>query len=345
MQNKLKNKIEKELKNFIRYLDKAYSLNRVSPLLFNSIKEFVLRKGKRLRPTLFVVGYLGFARSPAPNLYRAAISFEFLHDYMLVHDDIVDKSATRRGKPSMYKMLDNHLKRFKKIKFDGQDLAIVTGDMMHSMAIDAFLSIKADARRKEKALSKFISAAARTAMGEFIELLSGGKDIERITKEDIYRIYDYKTSCYTFASPLSCGAILGGANSGQANRLYKYGLYLGRAFQIKDDILGLFGEEKKIGKSALTDLQEAKKTLLIWYAYKNSSRKNKLVIKRILAKDKVNKSDLIRIRKIITSCGGQDSVKKEILSLREKARGILNSSKMRKKYKTLLNNYSGVLLK
>ena len=192
MQSKLKNIIEAQLKNYLRHLDKSYSLSRISPLLFRSIKDFVLRKGKRIRPILLTVGYLGFAKKPAPNLYQTALSIELLHDFMLVHDDIIDKSDTRRGKPAMHRLFAKSLDKHKGLKFNGQDLAIVAGDVMYAMAIDSFLSINENMVRKEKALRQFIRAAIYTGMGEFIELLGGTKKLEQTSKEDIYRVYDYK---------------------------------------------------------------------------------------------------------------------------------------------------------
>lgn len=344
MKNKIKNTIEKQLKSCLRHLDKSYSLSRVSPLLFRSINDFVLRKGKRIRPILLTAGYLGFAKRPAANLYRTALSTELLHDFMLVHDDIIDKSDIRRGKPSMHKLFSRHINQYKNAKFNGQDLAIVAGDVMYAMAIDTFLSIKENMLRKEKALKKFIRATVYTAMGEFIELLGGVKKPENMTKQDINRIYEYKTAHYSFACPLASGAILAGAAQKEVDMLYKYGLYLGRAFQIKDDIIGIFGKKKQIGKSSLTDLQEGKKTILIWYAFKKLDKKGKLMLKRILAKKKVKRKDLLKIQKLIKNSGALDSSRREIRGLIQKAKNIINSSSIRKQYKAFLRNYSQQLL-
>jgi geranylgeranyl diphosphate synthase type I len=342
---KIKNKIEQELLDYLNNLNQIYSLSKISPVLYKFIKDFVSRKGKRVRPTLFIIGYLGFAKRIASGLYTSALSLELLHDFMLVHDDIIDKSDTRRGKPSMHKMLNNYLAKYHKdIKFNGQDLAIVAGDVMYATAIHAFLSINEDMVRKEKALRNFIKAAIFTGSGEFIELLYGIKDIAKITKQDIYKIYDYKTAHYTFSSPLCSGAILAGARNEEIQRLTQYGIYLGRAFQIKDDILGMFADEEKIGKSTLTDLQEAKKTLLIWYTYHHSSLKNRRVIKRIFAKETVCKADLSKIRKIIILSSVLDFAKKELFSLRKRAQSLLKSSLMKAKYKAFLAQYSQEIL-
>lgn len=344
MLNEIKKKIEKELIVFINDIDKYYALNELSPFLFKTIKDFVLRPGKRIRPILFVIGYLGYAKKEAKNLYSSALSIELLHDFMLVHDDIIDKSDTRRGEPSMHETLNRYLKNSKNAKFNGQDLTIVVGDIMYAMAIQAFLAINEDMQRKEIALKKFIEAAVYTGSGEFIELLYGIKEAGDAKREDIYKIYDYKTAYYTFSTPLTSGAILAGAKKDQVNKLFKYGIYLGRAFQIKDDILGLFCDEKKIGKSSFTDLREGKKTILIWYAYNNSTDKIKSTIKKILSKPGIDKNDLTLMRELIEETGALGYAKKEIKQLSSKALSISAACGMRKPCIELLNNYSQKLL-
>lgn len=339
MFDEIKNKINKELKILSGGIGRIYSLDKISPLLSRNIKEYILRGGKRARPILFIIGYLGFAKKPASGLFKSALSIELLHDFMLIHDDIIDKSDTRRGKASMHKMFNTHLEKFKNIKFNGQDLSIVAGDVLYAIAIDTFLSIKENPLRKEKALKKFIEAAIYTGSGEFIELLYGAKNTDKITKKDIYKIYNYKTAHYTFACPLSIGAILAGASQRQIDLICEYGSYLGKAFQIKDDIIGMFSEESKTGKSPLVDLQESKKTILVWYAYKHSNPKNKKIIKNILSKEKIIMPDLCKTREIIINSGALKFAEAEIISLTNKALAMIKSSRMKKIYKDSLYNY------
>jgi geranylgeranyl diphosphate synthase type I len=340
----IKNRIEKSLKQFIRQVDRQYSLSKLSPVLFNNIQDFVLRDGKRIRPLLFVIGYLGFSKKAAPHLYTCALSFELLHDFTLIHDDIIDKSETRRGKPSVHTMLNHYLLRFKKIKFNGQDLAIVIGDILYAIAIHAFLSIKEDMQRKEQALKKFIETTIYTGAGEFNELLYAAENIETITIDDIYKIYDFKTAYYSFASPLIIGAELAGAPKKQLSKLSRYGMYLGRAFQIKDDILGMFASEKAIGKSVLSDLQEAKKTILVWYAYRNSTDKVRKTIQKILSKEHISYSDLRTMKHIIIASKALDFAKNEIDSLIYKTQRVTDSLSIKDRYRDLLNLYALKLL-
>lgn len=340
----IKRRLDSELAQFIKVLDRQYSLKKISQLLFKSINDFALRDGKRIRPILFVVGYLGFAKKAARGLYKSALSIELLHDFMLIHDDIIDKSKTRRGKPSMHVMLNKYLSEYKNIKFDGQDLGIALGDVIYAMAINAFLSINENKDRKEKALKRFIDTAVYTGCGEFIELINGLKNIKDVSKENIYRIYDYKTANYTFSTPLAMGTILAGTPKIETDKLFEFGTYVGRAFQIKDDILGMFADEKKIGKSTMSDLQEAKRTILIWYAYNHSNKKGKLIIERIFLKRKVNRSDLKIMRDIIIKSGSLDYAKRQVQSLLKKSQKLLASSSIKVKCKKALADYCAKVL-
>jgi geranylgeranyl diphosphate synthase, type I len=344
MLNKIKSRIETELRNFTKRLDTQFSLHTLSPLLSRHIKEFVSRKGKRIRPVLFCIGYLGYSARQAPGLYASALSIELLHDFMLVHDDIIDKSPTRRNKPSMHAMFERHLRRFRKVKFSGEDLAIVAGDVMYALALHTFLSIEEDGMRKEEALRQLIKAALYTGSGEFIELMAGTRDISKITLDDIFKIYDYKTAHYTFACPMTMGATLAGAPHGDIKKLFDLGIYLGRAFQIKDDILGIYGDERKIGKSTLTDLQEAKKTILIWNTYHLTRGRTRRAVQALLGKKTVSLRDLTEIRRIMRECGALRNTEAQVNRFVEKARVINRSTGMKRDYRVLIDEYCREIL-
>ncbi|MCK4994983.1 MAG: polyprenyl synthetase family protein [Candidatus Omnitrophica bacterium] len=344
MLSKLKNSINQELVKFTSYINKRYKLFDTSPLLFNSMMHFILAKGKRVRPILFVIGYKGFTARKPKNLYRSALAIELLHAFLLVHDDIVDNSDMRRGRVSMHKLMGSKIKRSKKATFSGKDLAMITGDIMYAIAIEAFLSIHEDPIRKEEALKKFIETACYTGCGEFIELIYSIEDISKIKKDQIYKIYDYKTAYYTFIAPLVTGAVLAGAPKKQIGLLIKFGTSVGRAFQIKDDILGMFEQEKKTGKSGLSDLQEGKKTILIWYAYTQSGKQQKNQLKKILNKNKVTRKDLDIARKIIIDTGSLEYAKTQIKISLKRSSSIIENLQIGQSYKKALIDYNHTLL-
>jgi geranylgeranyl diphosphate synthase type I len=344
MLNKIKNKIEATLASYIDQIDSAYSLRSISPVLSNHIKEYLKRRGKRVRSTLFVLSYLGYAKKPKSGLYRSSLALELLHNFMLIHDDIIDRSALRRGKPAMHTMLNSHLAPYKNLKFNGSDLGIVIADVIYAMAIDAFLEIREDPANKEAALKKFVEAAIFTGSGEFIEMLAGAKPIYRITIKDIYKIYDLKTAHYTFCSPLAVGALLAGAPRAQISALIKYGIAVGRAFQINDDILDMFATENQTGKSSLTDIKESKKTVLIWYAYRKTSFANRRIMQRIFDKPRIAQTDLEKIRGIVRSSGSLAFARDQIRQLLKQALLSSKDLTMKPGYKKLLIAYPSRLL-
>ena len=345
MLEEIKNNIELSLSNYIKNLDKAYHLSEISPLLHQSIKNFLSRRGKRLRPLLFVLSYLGYSKKPAQGLYESAIALELTHNFLLIHDDIIDKSDLRRGEPSMHKMMDNSLAHYRAVKFSGSDLAIVAGDIIYAMAVNLFLSIKEKKERKEKAAKKFSEIVVYTGAGQFIEILYGAKNINQIKKEDIYKIYDLKTAYYSFSYPLSLGAVLAGEKEKELRKLFEYGRCLGRAFQIKDDILNLFAREKETGKPALTDLKEAKKTILLELTYQKLNPKNKSQINKILGKKHLTSPELFHLHKIISEGEGLKLATQEISRYLDKAKKISASLRMRPRYKNLIESYTAELLK
>lgn len=345
MLEKIKNNIELSLSRFAADLDKTYRLSGISPLLNKSIKNFILRKGKRLRPLLFALSYLGYSPRPAKGLYESAVALELTHNFLLIHDDIIDKSGFRRGEPSMHKMLDSSLAAYRNIKFSGNDLAIVIADIIYAMAVNLFLSIDENKERKEKAMKKFSEIVIYTGAGQFIELLYGAKSINRIKKEDIYKIYDLKTAYYSFSYPLSLGAVLAGEKEKELKELFEYGRLIGRAFQIKDDILNLFAMEKETGKPALTDLKEAKKTILLELTYQRLSPKGKVRINEILNKKLLDSKDISSLREIISDSASLKSAKQEISSCLDRAKKIGALLKMRPSYKKPLETYSEELLR
>ena len=326
MFNEIKNKIESSLRRYAASIDRAYKLMDISPVLSERIKEYLLRPGKRVRSCLFVVSYLGYAPRQKPGLYESALAFELLHNFMLIHDDIIDRSALRRGKPAMHTLLDRHLARYTGLKFNGSDLGIVIADVIYAMSIDAFMAIRENRSNKEAALKKFTRAAVFTGSGEFVEMLAGAKPIGRITMEDLYRIYDLKTAHYTFCAPLAIGALLAGAPSREISLLTEYGISLGRAFQINDDILDMCAPEYQTGKSTLTDIKESKKTLLLWHAFRKASRSERRIMQRILDKPKPGIKELEYVRNVVKSSGSIDFCRGQIEQLAASA--IAKSSRL-----------------
>lgn len=317
---------------------KDYKLHLVNPLLYESIREFSLRKGKRIRPLLLIFSYKGYSspkKKITPSLYNAATCIELLHNFMLIHDDIIDRSNLRRGKPTLHKLLRKIVKTNEPEKL-GYDLGIIAGDIVYALAIDAFLIIKEDPIRKEEALKYFIQTAAFTAMGEFIDTVQGAENLNKIKEKDVVLNYTLKTARYTFDCPLVTGAILAGANKKEVKKLSELGILIGQAFQIQDDIIGIFDSEKNIGKSILSDLAESKKTLLVCHAYEKLNSSERKAFKKNFTKPKKTYKDLLAIRKLFIRTGSLEYSINEVDKRIGKTVKIINSLKMKKTYRDVI---------
>jgi geranylgeranyl diphosphate synthase type I len=337
---RIKNAVEKEL---LRYASGLKSGRGASRELYGNMASFVLRNGKRLRPVLFVLGYLAFARRAAKGLYRSAAGLELLHDFFLIHDDIIDDSCMRRGSHSMHRMLERYA-RTGGTGFDGKGLAIAAGDAACAMALEEFFAIDEEPRRKAAALKILFQTIRCTAEGEFEELLLSGRDMARIKKSTIYRVYDLKTARYTFSSPLILGATLAGAARRDIERLAEYGIRLGRAFQIKDDLLDMFGKEEDTGKPSMTDLKESKKTLLLWHAYRSVRPAERAFMRKVLSKRGKRPCELQKMRRIAHDSGAAEICTKEIDSLLAESTRLIAPIKMRPRHKSALLEYTHTLI-
>ena len=321
-------------------IKKEYKLHLANPILYRSIREYCLREGKRIRPLLLILSYLGYCRKGkkiSPSLYNASTCIELLHNFMLIHDDIIDRSNLRRGKPTMHKMLARVVKTREPEKL-GADLSIIAGDIVYALAIDAFLSIDENPQRKERALKYFIQTAAFTAMGEFIDTLHGVDKLNNVKESDVFLNYTLKTARYTFDCPLVTGAILAGAPAKDIKKLSRLGILIGQAFQIQDDIIGIFDTQKNIGKSILSDLAESKKTLLVIHAYNKLRTKKRKIFLRYFNKPKKTYQDLVAVRKIFIQAGSLEYSLNQIKSRLKQTLKLLAALKMKDPYRQVIKD-------
>ncbi|MFQ5952991.1 MAG: polyprenyl synthetase family protein [Candidatus Omnitrophota bacterium] len=341
MLDKLRKDIDRGLKSLLTDIKEGYKLHRASPLLFRGMKDFLLRKGKRIRPALFVISYQGYTKRKNysyKKLLRCSLSLELLHNFMLVHDDVIDKSDLRRGKPTLHRLFNKMYKAPGKDEL-GSHLSIVAGDIIFALAIEAFLSLDEDLSRKDRALKKFGETAVFTGTGEFIDVIEGKSKIEKITEKDVLLNYTLKTAKYTFECPLVMGALLAGASKNELKKLSRIGIALGQAFQVQDDLLDMFSSSKKIGKPVLSDLSESKKTLLVWKAYNTLDKKDRKVLKYFLEKDRKTYGDLLKFRKLIKKSGAQRYCLKRIESLFQEADSVCSSLRMKPRYKNVFKRF------
>lgn len=298
---------EKILADFFAKKTAAYSrLPSLIPEMFARYRKFTCQ-GKKSRGALAVLGYECFGEGKKRAILEASVALEIIHSFLLIHDDICDRAEKRRGKATIHRQYEDDFK-LKGYPGDrehyGRSLALIAGDIGLFAAYDLLLKIK-DFKKERllAACSFFTESLLKTGLGQMLDIEKGHLPKSKITREDVSLIQELKTSHYSFVGPLGFGAILGGASPSSLGAIEEYGVPLGIAFQIQDDILGMFGKEKILGKSASSDLKENKNTLLILYAWEKASPSQRKLLEKIYGNPSASERQIEKIREVFRQTG------------------------------------------
>jgi len=225
--------------------------------------------GKRIRPRLVLAAYRGFGGDDLDAATRVAVAFELLHTAFLIHDDVIDRDTVRRGAPNVAarfagRALD-HGAGARASEVWGETAAVLAGDLALSRAHREIAMLPVEAGRRAALLDILDRAVFVSAAGELADVVQAGEH-RRPELARVLATLEHKTAVYSFECPLTAGAVLAGAGDRAVAALARYGRLVGVAFQITDDILGVFGDPEVTGKSAASDLREGKQTALTAHA-------------------------------------------------------------------------------
>lgn len=301
------------------------------------VKKTILSGGKRLRAAFMHYGYLAAGGKEKQKMMKAAVSIELVHMFLLIHDDIMDKDGKRHGIDTVinyYQKIGKKLFAKKDYEHFGTSMAIIIGDMIGAMGNQIIFGSAFDARRIVQALVKLQEIISMTVIGQSKDLYieySG-----RASEKEILKMYEYKTAKYSIEGPLHLGAILGGADEALLDKLTAYALPVGIAFQIQDDILGIFGSEKKIGKPLGSDIREGKRTILVEKALQSADRKLRLQIEKLLGKQELSSEEIKNFQNIIKKTGALKYAEEMARNLAENGRKAIEKSEIRKEARDFL---------
>jgi geranylgeranyl diphosphate synthase, type I len=321
--NELKKKFNKELDNFfVEKIKKASKIDSSSVEMIELLRDYTLRGGKRVRAAMLYYGYRCFSDKNLDRIVKVSICIELVQSYLLIHDDIIDKSDLRRGKLSLHKSYEKIAKKYYKntdIKHFGTSMAICAGDIISAFANEILAKSNFKDKYKVLAINKMNNIIHKVIHGQVLDILSELRDV---SVKEVSLIHKLKTATYTIQGPLHIGAILAGAKKKHLEILSKYAMPLGQAFQIQDDIIGMFGDCKKVGKPIDSDLKEGKKTLLILKALEKASVTEKKIINSALGNSNLTKKQFSDVQKIIKKTDSLEYSKdlaKELISKSKKA--------------------------
>ena len=265
--------------------------------LYEPGEYFLSWGGKRIRPVLCLMGNELFSDISA-DAWQAATAIELFHNFTLIHDDMMDKAALRRGNETVH------------VKY-GHNTALLAGDVMLIRAYEYLNRVQS--RQLPALLSLFNTTAREVCEGQQLDIdFENSNDVEL----DAYiQMITLKTSVL-LACSLQMGAILGGASEGNCRHLYEFGKNLGIAFQIQDDYLDAFGDPEKFGKEVGGDIRQNKKTFLLLHALEVASADQKATLLELMETNPPNK--VARVLEIFMECG----VEHWAASLKEKYRQL-----------------------
>ncbi|MGF1679025.1 MAG: polyprenyl synthetase family protein [Candidatus Methylacidiphilales bacterium] len=319
--------LEHYIQDFFQENKERYHYGEWFEPIYFDLCEYVGRKGKRIRPLLLISSYkaLGGERSVQDtSLLRSALALELLHTFILMHDDVIDRSDIRRGQPTFHKLAQRRLEPFASSIRHGESLAIVLGDMVFTMAMEALLETDFPAETRLRLQQMMLRCAADTGAGEMQDILLGTRDISRVQADEIQHMYHLKTTRYTFETPCVMGAVLAGASADKVEALIRFVHSLGLAFQIDNDLLEFrYLDKDLVGFPA--DLLEGKKTLLVQEAYESLNEVDRSFLQMCLGSERKSEATLIKIYDLIRKSGALDRLAQHARRLFAQAEQELSS--------------------
>lgn len=315
---------------------------------YGHMKEYMMRGGKRLRPVLVAIGYKAVKdQINLKYLYRAANSIEILHNGSLLHDDLIDHDETRRGGKTFHvtyrDLFYQRTRNMEKAQDLGGTMAIIGGDLLLNMGAQALHDSELPLELAGACLKHYQDAFQSLADGVMLEMTMIDRD--DITPEIYSEMIALKTAVL-FDKSLVMGALLANANESQISALSEYGVKVGQAFQIQDDVLGSFGDEAVTGKSADGDIREGKKTMIALNALKLATPDQKRILNELLGKHEMSLDEVNKVRNVFIESGALDETKKMMNELLAQGQAALEKATppFKPKYKAFLLELSEFLV-
>ncbi|MGW1678973.1 polyprenyl synthetase family protein [Saccharopolyspora sp. NPDC002376] len=325
VESSLPDQVQQKLTEFLQSRrSEALDLDPAFGAAVAELAGFVLNGGKRIRPTFAWWGWRaagGSAEGPAAvAMLRAASALELIQACALVHDDLIDESDTRRGNPTVHR-------KFEQVHQEsgftgdaeqfGMASAVLLGDLALTWADDMLHSAGIPPTALNRALRPWRAMRTEVLAGQYLDVLGQVRGDE--TPQAALRICQLKAASYTVQRPLELGAEIAGASPEALEALRRFGSDIGVAFQLRDDLLGVFGDPEVTGKPAGDDLREGKRTVLIAEATATAREQNDQealgLLHSVLGDPELDEQRVEQARQVLTRLGAVAAVEKRITDL------------------------------
>ncbi|MEW6070407.1 MAG: polyprenyl synthetase family protein [Candidatus Thermoplasmatota archaeon] len=303
--------LEAKIEGIVKRVNKELNTRlkfRAPSQLYNATRWLIKAGGKRLRPVLAILSCEAVGGEKEKAL-PFATSLELVHNFTLIHDDIMDKDEFRRGVKTTHVVF-------------GESTAINAGDALFALAFETLSTLNIDNKKVKELVSEFSKAIRKIAEGQQLDL-----DFEKrkiIALEEYFKMIELKTS-RLFELATKGGAIIGNGSKAEIAALAQYGKYLGLGFQVWDDFLGIVGDPKITGKPIGNDLRRGKKTIIVAHGMSRLKGKDRKYLLRTLGNDKASQTRVERAITLLKEAGSIDYARDVAITYASRAKQALNA--------------------
>ncbi len=326
--NPLRELVEETMQQLLDDAAGTASRGLPSAGLYRELSDYVMRPAKRVRPLVFLHGCAAFREDcdlRDPDLLRVACALEFLHAFILIHDDLIDNADERRGLPSLHRAVETRHVHGPHKAQTARNLSLVLGDILFAMAQRTVLAAHLPCELRVALADSLLETTIATGIGECADISFATRDIAKVGLREIEGMYDAKTARYTFESPLVLAAIAMGAGPEACDAIRRIARPIGLAFQIQND-LAEFHAQDAFESALCGDIAEGKKTLLLRLAYDSLNETERGIMQLCVSVRPPTEAVVLRLRELILRSGAPKRLAERMSALYEETNRELASS-------------------
>lgn len=321
---------------FSENIKAANAIDKHYGVLWRELERLVCSGGKRMRPRITIMCYQAFGGKDIQSIIPIAIAQELLHQFLLIHDDIIDRDHKRYGveniSGSYQKLYRPYVKDSADLEHYSMSAALLGGDLLLASAHQLIAESTIDATIKQRVQAIFRQSIFDVGGGELLDTESAFRPTDEISTKTIAK---YKTASYSYVGPLLIGATLANADSASCAALRVFAEDLGIAFQLRDDVLGVFGDEDTTGKSNETDIREGKYTHLVECLLQKMDKNETTLFKAVFGNQSATTRQIQQVRDLFVSSGALKQVEDKIAVYESSARKELDFLQLSEEHQQL----------
>ncbi|MEU4932585.1 polyprenyl synthetase family protein [Streptomyces yokosukanensis] len=319
--------VDAVLEDFLSEKARAAAGRGHPPEVVQAVRDFLAAGGKRIRALLCVVGWhAAGGDGQATSALRVAASLELFVAFALIHDDIMDDSASRRGRPAVHRVMRARLGEDERADRLGAGGALLVGNLALMWAQELLHTARLEPERHRLVHRLHDAMLEEVMYGQYLDVMGTGRGADDV--EAALRIIRYKTATATIERPLQLGAAVAGAGASEDTMdvFTRLGLPLGEAFQLRDDLLDVFGSPDGACGPGLSDLREGKRTVLLALGLQRADQIQRERLRHLVGRADLGESEAAEVRTILQDSGAREQTERMIASRYEQVLQVLDGA-------------------